>query len=256
MDYFDLTQEALAALQPSTTANIQAHQHGEAYNLLGKILGALIRRHRLSSGCSIEECAIHLRIDPQRLADWEIGQQVPGLPQLELLAQFFNGAGQPASAALVPSEQPLQAEYLLLRQRLIGALLRAARLAQGRSMDEMSAGAALDVELLDAYENGLRMIPLSHLSLMARALGRDLDDFAASNGSAALSTRSPAPGETAGDSEIEPEENAADREQEAFIRLALAFRHIEKEHLHRIANALFAILKARDESSDIFDLDS
>ena len=256
MKDIDLTQEALAALQPSSTARIQEYHHGEIYRLLGKILGALIRRRRLCAGRSTEECANHLQIQPQLLADWEIGEQVPGLPQLELLAQFLNGAGQPAAGFSDPSQQSFHAEYVLLRQRLIGVLMRAARLAKGRSLDAMSACTALDVELLDAYEHGASMIPVSHLSLMARAVGRDLCDFVMSNGSAAVSERALTPSEATVEIESEADELVPDREQEAFIRLALAFRRIEKEHLHRIANALFAILQARDEANDAVDLDS
>jgi len=41
----------------------------------------------------------------------------------------------------------------------------------------------------------------------------------------------------------------ANRENRAFIRLAMAFQQIERDDLHRIADALFAIIKARGESN-------
>lgn len=247
MDYIDLTQTALAALQPLTKTKTQQYDRNEAYSLVGKFLGALIRKSRLNAARSIEECAGFLQVEAQLLDDWEYGEQVPSLPHLELLANFLTGTAGELENGDWQHRHPPGDEYLVLRQRLIGAMLRAARESTDQSIEELSAFTALDVELLEAYENGTSMIPLSHLTALAQAVEGDLSDFTEPNGAARAKPESAARSQRKLETGSELRLFAKDSQNEAFIRLAMAFRHIERQNLHRIADALFAILKARED---------
>ena len=62
----------------------------EASQIRSKILGALLVDARNSSGRSVQECADFLGISEADYAGFESGATTPTLPQLEVLAYFFN----------------------------------------------------------------------------------------------------------------------------------------------------------------------
>ncbi len=246
MKDINLTQAALETLGALPKLGTQKNHRIEAYNLLGKIIGALIRQCRQNAGRSPEECAQFLQVEAQLLRDWEYGEQVPSLPHLELLTLFLTGYAGPAPEGEAQDRQPPADEYMLLRQRLIGVLLRAARESTRQSVEDLGASTALDIELLIAYEMGKRMIPVNHLTALAQAVERDLSDFIEPNGARpaprASGARRPAQAVTPPD----PQLFIQDGRNEAFIRLAMAFQQMDRQNLHRIVDALSGILKARE----------
>lgn len=239
MNDIDLTQAALETLPLLGAQGTQEKNRQEAYVLHGKIMGALIRQCRQNAARSLEDCARFLQVDPQLLREWEYGDRAPSLPQVELLTIFLAGQADPAGDG-----GPPDAEYLLLRQRLIGALLRAARESTQQSVEDLGASTALDIELLNAYEMGKSMIPVNHLSALAQAVERDLSDFIEPNGAGPKPRASDA--QTTAAAAVDPRQFLEDRRNEAFIRLAMAFRHMDRQQLHRIVDALSGILKARE----------
>ncbi len=249
MEYVDLTHAALRALQPSPSSTKVPYDHDIAHELRGKILGVLIRRGRLAAQRSTEDCASFLRIDANLVEAWELGDKVPSLPQLEGLTDFLKTPVSKDAAELMPLRLHCRDEYLLLRQRLIGAKLQFARRTQEQTLHDLSASTGFAVELLRSYEYGQAMIPLNHLTVLAQAVRRDLSYFVDSeclNGNGAQSNIAHA---IAADHDADLIGFAADNENRAFIRLAMAFRHIEKEDLHRIADALFVIINERREAN-------
>ncbi len=240
MNDIDLTQAALKTLPILGAQGTREKNRQEAYVLHGKIMGALIRQCRQNAARSLEECAEFLQVEPQLLREWEYGDRAPSLPQVELLTIFLAGKADPAGDG-----GPPDAEYLLLRQRLIGALLRAARESTRQSVEDLGASTALDSELLNAYEMGKSMIPVNHLSALAQAVERDLSDFIEPNGVGPKPRASDAQ-TTAAAAAVDPRQFLEDRRNEAFVRLAMAFRHMDRQQLHRIVDALFGILKARE----------
>lgn len=248
MDVVDLTRAALHALATSPATTSPDYDHDHAYMLRGKILGVLIRKSRLAAERTSEECAHHLQLEPNLLDDWEFGDQIPSLPQLELLSSYLDGHSSVNQNGASPDTWARQAEYLLLRQRLIGALLSSARETQGRSIEELSASTVLEPQLLRSYEFGEHAIPLSHLTILAQAAGRDLRFFLLEEGPShperpeAETSRAPAASNSDSDSEPSTGEHAA------LIRLAIAFREIDQETLQRVADALSALIKAKEES--------
>src|SRR5579859_2985310 len=104
----------------------------ELYIVRARILGILIRDGRLIKGLSEEQCAEELEVSPDTFRAWELGEQSPTLPQLEMLAFFL---GVPVShfwetktiTAQPQSRTIPQETFLELRDRVIGAQLRLAR---------------------------------------------------------------------------------------------------------------------------------
>ena len=178
MDRVDLIQAALAALEPSAAAKTTSRDQGEARRIRGKLVGVLIRKTRLAAERSIAECADFLGVEPQLLESWEYGDSEPSLPQLELLSYFLNGRDSTPAGAQ-SADREAQGEYILLRQRLIGALLRAAREASDQPVEELSETVGLAAAQLTKFEFGEERITVSDLTALAQALGLDMNYFAA-----------------------------------------------------------------------------
>lgn len=243
----DLTQAALEALQPAAVEAVESINHDEARKLRGKLLGVMIRKRRLEAERSIADCAIVIGIEPALIEAWEYGESEPSLPQLELLGQFFNGRRFLAGDART-ADRAAQDEYMLLRQRLIGALLRAARESSGRTIEALSESAGLDVGALQRFEFGEETMAVSELTALAQALQLDMSYFATPRLMPAPSRADDSgkmPAETDGDWR----QFAAESDNLPFIRLAMAFQGIGRDDLHRIADALVAIIRANGDAN-------
>ena len=249
MDRVDLTQAALEALQPSIVEAAKTINHDEARSVRGKILGVLIRKCRLEAERSLTECAIFMDAEPGLVEDWEYGESEPSLPQLELLAQFLNGRGSLTGGDALTADRAAQDEYMLLRRRLIGALLRAARESSGRSLEGLSESAGLEARQLRSFEFGEEKIPVSNLTALAQALQLDMSYFAASPQNLPEQSRSSGLLEMPTEIGADWRGFAAERENLPFIRLAMAFQYIARDDLHRIADALFAIIRANGDAN-------
>ncbi|MDE2747723.1 MAG: helix-turn-helix transcriptional regulator [Chloroflexota bacterium] len=249
MDRVDLTEAALEALQPPTVTKSKTPNHDDAHSIRGKILGVLLRMYRLEAERSLADCAAILQVEPQLVEAWEYGDKVPSLPQLEVIAHYLNGRASDTEGGAGSVDASAQREYLRLRRRLVGGMLRAARETAGQSVEVLSAETGLEAELLESYELGEARIPVGQLARLAQAVKKDLSYFAET----AAFSRDPAPSPDMNQSESDDDaawrQFTANRENRAFIRLAMAFQQIERDDLHRIADALFAIIKARGESN-------
>ena len=229
----DLVTAALEALQPEPAHAPARQSLAQARLLRAKILGALLRQRRQAAQASLEDCANFLQLSPPAVEAWEYGEESPSLPQFELLSSYLAGEPTPGN----------QADYVLLRGRVIGVLLRMARDKKAMSADAVAIDSALDADCLRAVELGESDIPLSDLTALAQTLRLDLRELV--DAPAADFTPAPAPANPAiDDSQAALRDFEADSDNAAFIRLALAFRHIPAEDLHRIADALFAIINA------------
>jgi transcriptional regulator with XRE-family HTH domain len=147
-----------------------------------KKLGVLIRDARLANGKSLEECALTIGVTPDRFEMFEYGMEPPSLPELELLAYTLkvplehfwgnellkkNGKTAPLDAAQVK----------VLRQKMIGALVRKARIEAGLSVIEAAAEANLSEAQLQAYELGEQAIPIPDLEILSQVLNKTVFEF-------------------------------------------------------------------------------
>ncbi len=148
-----------------------------------KIIGVLLRQARLEAGKSLKECAAFLGISSSTLSAYEHGRREISLPELELLAYLLK---VPLEYFLdVEPENPDRpsetissgADLLLVRQRIVGALLRQARQDAGISQKELAQVIGCSPGRIAQYEYGQRPIPILELEAIANFLGLSLSYF-------------------------------------------------------------------------------
>ncbi len=155
----------------------------EVVELRNRILGVLIRGVRERTRLSREECASVLGISEDQFAKYEDGASPISLPELELLARYFEVPLQVFRDADTleqdndDNQLPDAELFLPLRHRIIGARLRQIRLESGRTEQGLADVLERPESVITDYEYGLEPIPLAELELLARALAVPLDAF-------------------------------------------------------------------------------
>jgi len=155
----------------------------QALTLRSKIIGSMIRDARQHRERSIKDCAETIGIAIETFEAYENGTSSPSLPELEGLAyylevpleNFFQGAS--ISAAESQRKMPEMKKLVGLRQRMIGAILRQARIEADVSLEKLSDYMLVDTALLEEYELGQEPIPLPHLEVLSGALSRSIREF-------------------------------------------------------------------------------
>ncbi len=154
----------------------------ESYKIRAKMVGVLLRDARMNAGRSLEDCGRLLRVTGDQVEHWEFGDEVPSLPQLELLAFYLDVPishfwGVDTLEQTGEDYVSAQEEYLTLRNRMIGALLRIAREDAGLTLEAISEEAALPVEQLERYELGAEPVPMHELTVISNALKKNISYF-------------------------------------------------------------------------------
>lgn len=148
-----------------------------------KKLGVLIRDARLASRRTLDECARAIGVSRGIFKSYEEGRRAPSLPELEILVYFLNLPidhfwSKEALSDDPPPTAPLDLTRLVgLRQRMIGALLRAERMNASISMKALSQQTGISPGRLKAYELGERPIPLPELEGLLTVLGGQIEIF-------------------------------------------------------------------------------
>jgi len=154
-----------------------------AFEIKAKKLGVLIRSARQNSSQTADESAQLLGVSAADFQSFELGEQAPSLPQLEILAYYW---GIPVKYFWEnellgdQSNAPAQVNQILLvglRQRMIGVMLRKARLERKFGQDELAAASGIAAEKINAYELGQQAVPLPELETLAVHLGTALKHF-------------------------------------------------------------------------------
>lgn len=157
-----------------------------------KKLGVLIRDARFYSKRSLEDCAQMLGISPAVFEAYELGEQAPSLPEVEMLSYYF---GVPLEHFygnhLLEKDHRLKEgvtpEVLLgLRQRMVGALVRKRRKEMSLSLAELAESSGISLEELESYELGIKPIPLPELDALAFNLHCTVKDFQDQHGPVGL----------------------------------------------------------------------
>ena len=140
----------------------------EVLALRNRIIGLLIRDAREQADKTKRECAAALGISTSTITAYEEGRKSISLPQLEVLSyvldvpvSYFWRKRDPED--LVPAEEPPLQEVLALRHRIVGALLRQARLESDVSRKELAEALGCSVGTITSYEFGRKPIPLAEL---------------------------------------------------------------------------------------------
>ncbi len=147
-----------------------------------KQIGVLIRAARLRARRSVKECAEWLGCSPHTMAQYEYGRRAISLPEIELLASFFdspvNQLWDDDPAVLEqPVEKPPLKKLIPLRQKEIGVLLRQARTQSGKTQRQCADLLGVSTDTISKYEYGTKAVPFCHLELLASFLEVSLVEF-------------------------------------------------------------------------------
>jgi transcriptional regulator with XRE-family HTH domain len=165
-----------------TSSTERPTDHRESYRIRARMVGVLLRDAREAADRSVEECARLLRVDAAQIERWEFGDETPSLPQLELLAWFLD---VPIShfwsvdtlEATRKDPARTQQDYLNLRDRMIGALMRIAREERGLSLEEISAETGIEAGQIELYELGEVAVPMHELTVLSNPLRKNMEYF-------------------------------------------------------------------------------
>ena len=247
------TQAAATAYIHESLSDHGSGEFSEVQLIRSKILGVQIRLSRQETGRTLEDCASNLQVSEEQFSAWEYGDEVPSLPQLELIASYLDvpvsqfWQENASDKTLKPGTE--HDEFVALRQRLVGGLLRAARQAEQLTVEQLGDLVSLDVALIRQYEYGERLIPVDQLSALAKVLDRDLNFFLEDDEVHVAELKTQASTQVDQDLPEVLRQYSTDDKTLGLIKLAVAFSHIPSEELHKIAHALLAISEAKAASN-------
>ena len=149
--------------------------------LRNRMIGVLLRDARRQEGCTLEACAEALGVSKSDIEAYEEGREPISLPELEVLGYVLDAPVShfidPQSELTTDEKDPDFATILSLRHRIIGALVRQARLEADLDQDELADLLGWTTDEVEAYELGRRSIPVTQLETLARSLELPLDYF-------------------------------------------------------------------------------
>lgn len=153
-----------------------------AVDVRARMLGVLLRDARLYAGKTVKECAEAIGVSTSTYNAYEAGGKSPSLPQLELLAYLFDvplahfwgdhilSEAEDERATLPPPS------ILEVRDRMIGAKLRQARLNAKLRIKELAEDLGISAGMLSQFEYGQSPIPVPELDVVLNRLGLTLED--------------------------------------------------------------------------------
>ena len=148
-----------------------------------KKLGILIRDARLAARRGIPECAKAIGVTNGIFRAYEEGRRAPSLPEMEVLAYFLDmpfrrfWSKEAVSDDMSPTESLNLPVLVGVRQRMIGALLRQARLKASISPKALSEQSGASTSRIRAYELGERSIPLPELEGLISLLNGQIESL-------------------------------------------------------------------------------
>ena len=247
MDFGDLGARMKKGLnKDQSPADEKPYDYAESYRLRGKMLGVLIRDARHSASRTVEDCARLLQVDPTLIEAWEYGDEVPSLPQLELLAYYLDIPvshfwSQQTMQGSERDKLGVQNEYIALRNRLIGGSLKSARLDENLSIEDVTESTQIDPTLIQQYELGETVIPMNHLSVLASAVNRNMDYFLESTGIVGELLQMRAEWQKFMDLDEDVRQFAANQTNLGFIKIAMMFSHMPTQELRKVAEGMLEI---------------
>ncbi len=160
-----------------------------SFQIRAKKIGETIQEARIATGKKEEDCAKAMGLSLSNYQAFEQGQEAISLPELEVLAFYLD----------IPVDHFLGRETILLetqenvavnklenllplRHRIIGIMLRKARIEAEISLEELARASEIDQQKLADYEMGNTPVPLPELEVLTVALHVSLRDFRDSTG--------------------------------------------------------------------------
>jgi transcriptional regulator with XRE-family HTH domain len=212
-----------------------------------------IRNIRKAKKRSIHDCATLLDISKEHYLRFENGSAPLSLPDIELLAWFFDvplrvfiDDSPIEDYKLSIPELSLRPKYNQLRHKMIQAQFNVLKQKTGITLGELHEKTGIPQEALADFANGSAPIPISNLVLIANGLGESLDYFF-SNGH---QMDDPQPEQAEQKSPKwqpeypESEEAQNDQKTGPYEQLMSALKHISNDDRAQIAKILLQRLKS------------
>lgn len=154
----------------------------EEYSDKAKRLGARLLEERERSEISIARAAVQLGVSPEMIESMERGEIAASLPELELLANLYRVPlhellGLVKMAPPVRLAQEKRPAFIVIRTRIIGAILKQARLDNGLSLEDSAENLGVPPNTLDEYESGNLPVPQPVLEKACNMLGIEMDSL-------------------------------------------------------------------------------
>jgi transcriptional regulator with XRE-family HTH domain len=146
-------------------------------SLRAKKLGVLIADARISAGKQVADCAKAIGVQPSEFENYELGEASPSLPELELLAYYLfvpldHFLGNKPLMSMDTSSYGIDIDQLLTnRNAAISEALQELRNESDLSLEEAAARIGLEVDQLEAYEQGEMPLPLPILEAITDVYG-------------------------------------------------------------------------------------
>ena len=147
------------------------------------MIGRLIQEARQKANHSIEDCAEATGVSADQFKAYELGEQAISLPELEAVAFYLDvpierfWARETAGLGYNHRTVSNLEQLVPLRHRMIGAIIRQARLEAGLSLDTLANDTEIDLVRLEAFELGEQPVPLAELEALSGILGRSIREF-------------------------------------------------------------------------------
>jgi transcriptional regulator with XRE-family HTH domain len=218
----------------------------EAMAIRSKIIGVLLRNARMKAGKSRKDCAAVLGCSPGTISQLEYGRKDITLPQLEVLAYFL---GLPITyfwdEDVILEEEEIDRpvdEIMTIRHKIIGVLLRQARLDASKSQKQCAQALNCSAGRISQYERGQRGIPLPELEALADFLDVSITHFLDEQ-TAPLSKEAPKGIDMETFAELPPDvrDFVSNPTNALYIRIAMKLSTLSVDVLRQIAETLLDI---------------
>ncbi len=142
------------------------------------ILAGLVKSAREYARYDTAACAETLGLSVEAYEKVETGEHPIALPDLEVLAIYFKvPMGYFWGSAQLPKEKESYQEYITLRHRVIGVLLKQRRLRSRKSTEKLATELGISEDEIIEYETGNAAIPYLHLEQLSQVLDVPITHF-------------------------------------------------------------------------------
>ena len=201
---------------------------------------------------SLHDCAKLLGISKEEYLKFEEGDHALSLPELELLALFFEISPETLIeesdiefdqySILEEEKKPI---YTSLRGKMIGAQIAFERQKLGLSLEELVERTGISSEVLMSYENNTTPVPMDHLAAICDQLDLPFQSL--------LFKLNPDEGhidETSEESEVEPDfiESGAEGEKQGediYHQIIMGLKSIPKKDQAEIVKKILQKMKTQ-----------
>ncbi|PJF44676.1 MAG: hypothetical protein CUN55_02805 [Phototrophicales bacterium] len=218
----------------------------EARALRSRMLGVLLRDARLDSGYTEQDIANYLGVSVDDILAWEYGYGTPSLPLLEVLAYFLKIPVSHFWGTETLQQQQMERaidadEYITVRTRMIGLMIRTRRESLGISVDELAQKLDIPTDELLYYEQGYYQIPMALLTEIANILDVSISYFLDANSRVGEFFELLETMKLFAKMDSEVRDFVSVPSNEPYIRLAMVLAKMPTESLRELAEGLLDI---------------